>query len=72
MIFKLFQMSAGSAQNNLQSQSHRSCVSPGNLLGAEKQGSCSISEQSPVGQDVVEGWEGALEGCWKLSPLYRG
>lgn len=47
----------------------RSCMSLGNLLGAEKQGSCSISEQSPV----FEGWKGALEGgFWELSPLYRG
>lgn len=45
-------------------------MSPGNLLGAEKQGSCSISEQSPVGEDVVEGWKGALEGgCWGFFPL---
>lgn len=39
----------------------RSCMSLGNLLGAEKQGSCSISEQSPVGEDVAEGWKGALK-----------
>lgn len=44
-------------------------MSPGNLPGAEKQGSCSISAQSPVGEDVVEEWKGALEGgCWELSP----